>query len=107
MIDLLIELDRAKKAESCKYHLILDETGINSQECGFFRYGEWFYDDRIKIMYFLVDLETGKIVCSGVKRNIARFIRSRKVTMDEILDIELFNITSFIYFEAKKKEANS
>lgn len=105
MIELLIELDRAKKAESCKYHLVLDETGINSQECGFFRYGEWFYDDRIKLMYLLVDMKSGEVVSSGFKHAIARYLRAHRVQLEQVLDVELLKLTTLTYYNEIRREA--
>jgi len=91
--ELVKELERSEKAESCDYVLELDEQGINSQECGSERYGKVYIDDTIQMMYVLVDLKTKQVVASGFKRRIAQFIRSRRISPDKILDFELFKLT--------------
>lgn len=91
--ELLLELDSVRKAELCKYHLVLDEIGINSMEYGF-----------DTLMFFLVEIKTGRIVSSGNKREIARWIRVKKVDLKTILGSDLLSITTNQYFQSKISE---
>ena len=104
---LLVELNRVERSESCLYQLVLDEDGINSQHYGFYRYGAWSFDPRIKMRYFLVNIKTGKIVADGFKRRISQFLRSKKVELEKVLDIEILFHSSFDYFQSKMYEDNN
>lgn len=99
LVELLIELERVKKAESCDYQLVLDEDGINSQYYGFKRFDFWSFDDRIKLMYALVEIKTGKVLVAGFKRRIIQFTRLRSISKDQILDADLFQLTTEQYYE--------
>jgi hypothetical protein len=93
MKELVLEHERSIKAESCEYQLVIDETGINSQNYGSERYGKIYIDDTIQMMYFLIDLKTKEVIRAGFKRRIAQFIRSRQISPDKILDFDLFKLT--------------
>ena len=99
MKELLAKLERTKKSESCDYQLVLDEDGINSQYYGFKRFDFWSFDDRIKLMYALVEIKTGKVLVAGFKRRIIQFTRLRSISKDKILDADLFQLTEEQYFQ--------